>query len=106
MFFRLSKTPGVHWIVLYKVSEVELELFDSLGTDCNFIKDNLPKYGDFALANITAVQPTWSASCGQFCLYYITMRLMNLDLSFSELLNNIFCGDLNVNEKTVLDFIQ
>ena len=51
--------------------------------------------------NSTQVQASTSTTCGKFCLMFIIERLHNPDMSYDELLNEIFSDDCNENEKTV-----
>ena len=71
----------------------------SLQTYCNF---RGVKELEF---NETSFQTNESNSCGLFCIYYIIQRMHNLDLSFEELLEDIF-DDKNeeINEESVRNF--
>lgn len=82
------------------------EVFDSLGCDPNFIKSSLPKYCKFVEYNSSAVQSKTSKLCGEFCLFFIQNRLLNLDLHFEEVCNLLFCDNCEKNEKSVIDFIH
>lgn len=44
--------------------------------------------------------------CGHFCLFFILEHIWNQDLSFYELLNEIFTNDLEENERRVLVFLK
>ena len=83
-----------------------MEVFDSLGVSESFIKDNIPRIATSAFGNSTPVQPEDSKHCGEYCLFFILHRLMNIDLKFEELLNAVFCQDLKENERRVLEFIE
>ena len=97
--------PGQHWFVVLKTGKGTYELFDSLGSSIVYVKNHLLLVGHYFL-NTTALQLDVSASCGQFCIYYIIHRLHNLDLSFDEFLNDFFCDIPSINELRVHDFLQ
>jgi len=85
-----------------------LECFDSLGIDLtkrellklNFRYKNVNKIE----YNVTQVQSSLSDTCGYFVLYFIVNRFHNLDLSFSDLLNEIFVESQAKNETFVKEF--
>ena len=105
----VSSGSGVHWFALFRFSRQEVECFDSLGV--NEYKLEVLKSLQFngvsnLIFNKTQVQASESASCGQFCLYFLFERLHNLDFSFNELMNEIFVNDLRKNEEQVEKFIS
>jgi len=51
-------------------------------------------------------QSETSASCGKFVLYYVFERLLNMDIEFLELLEEIFKEDAAENERLVQDFYE
>jgi hypothetical protein len=101
---------GQHWRCFYRDTPSTLECFDSLGISAEE-KENLRikfqrsqiKEIDF---NTCSVQRPDTSTCGQFCLYYIFHRLLNQDLEFDILLNEIFTADLDDNEKKVNDYFK
>lgn len=105
----LSSGSGLHWFALFRFSRQDIECFDSLGV--NQDKLEVLKSLNFIgvsnlIFNVTQVQANDSASCGQFCLYFLIERLHNLDFSFDELMNELFVSDLNKNEDEVQKFIS
>ena len=105
----LSSGSGLHWFALFRFSRQDIECFDSLGV--NEHKLEVLKLLNFKgvsniIFNVTQVQANESASCGQFCLYFLFERLHNLDFSFHELMNELFVTDLNKNEEEVQKFIN
>jgi hypothetical protein len=81
----------------------KIEVFDSLGSskkDLHVFKG----HGKKLIFNKSRVQATGTKTCGLFCLYVAFCRLTDLDLPFSEILNNIFKSDLNLNERQVQEF--
>jgi hypothetical protein len=73
--------------------------------------NNLKTYSQFKqISKIdydeTAFQKEDSTSCGLFVLYYIFKRMFNLDLSFEEILDDIFEVDTNLNEQNVISFCK
>ena len=105
----LSSGSGQHWFILLKNTPTSLECFDSLGISTEK-KALFEKYCKFRGIeelefNETSFQPLNSNSCGLYALYYIIQRLHNLDLSFQEILEEIF-DDKNKekNEQIVQEF--
>lgn len=105
-----DKKPGSHWFCLFRCSQNKVECFDSLGLNSERLKlisDNLKiKYVTHITYNETQVQSKFTSTCGNFVLYFAIQRLHNLDLSFSELLNEIFDSDPIKNENTVKKFLE
>jgi hypothetical protein len=56
--------------------------------------------------NETAFQNIDTASCGLFVLYFLFERMHNLDLSFDDIIEEIFEEDTNANEEKVKTFCQ
>jgi hypothetical protein len=85
-----------------------LECFDSLGvteTKLNNLKTFCKFKGIQKLEfNETAFQSDNSESCGLFVLYFIFHRMFNLDLSFDEILEEIFNIDKTINEQNIKIF--
>lgn len=105
-----SNGPGKHWYCIIKSTPSSLECFDSLGVDetkKEFLKANFKqKNVEEIKFNVTSLQPDDSISCGQFVLYFIIQRSHNKDLSFSNLLNDIFTISKETNEELVLNFFR
>ena len=93
---------------IVKLSSTILQCFDSLGIDNtkkNFIVSNLKQKGIEQIKfNITQVQSSESDTCGLFVLYFLINRYHNKDLSFNELMNEIFVLSQTENEKLVNSF--
>lgn len=58
------------------------------------------------LFNESCFQDTFSDSCGYFVLYFAIQRMHNLDLSFEDILEDIFENDVKDNEKNVILFCE
>ena len=85
-----------------------MEYFDSLGVSENKL-NNLKRFSKFKTISIinyneTAFQKEDSDSCGLFVLYFIFKRMFNLDLTFEEILDDIFEINNNTNELNVSNF--
>ena len=104
----VSTGPGKHWYCIVKLSSTILQCFDSLGIDNtkkNFIVSNLKQKGIEQIKfNVTQVQSSESDTCGLFVLYFLIQRYHNKDLSFNELMNEIFVLSQTENEKLVNSF--
>lgn len=104
----VSTGPGIHWYVLFRATSVKLEAFDSLSFDESkreFLREKckLKRIREIEY-NKTQFQPDKSINCGMFVLYFIFMRLYNIDMTFKDLLNEIFVDDQSVNEQKVEQF--
>ncbi len=104
--FSVKTGAGLHWFVICRPTEYCVEIFDSIGTSNEFVA-NLPiPYSGHCEYNTTAVQPSTSANCGEYCVFFVCMRYFNLDLDFFEVLNEYFVENKEFNEREVLDFIK
>lgn len=107
---RPIEEEGEHWLCLYRDSKVTLECFDSLGIDSSkkeFLQKTFEhsriKQIDF---NTSAVQRHDTTTCGQFTLYFLFQRMLNQDIPYNLLLDEIFTDNLNDNEARVLKFFE
>ena len=109
-----SNEPGSHWIVLghtdsesdSDTGKPEYEYFDSLGTNpvkvSSFFQVEATVY-----FNSCQVQSSSSATCGEFCCYFILNRLENKDLDFHTVFDLCFDSkDIQRNEERVKTFIE
>lgn len=108
--YDFDKNPGTHWFCLFKTSATKLECFDSLGLTAEkqkILKSYIKiKNIDSICYNQTQVQNTSTSTCGKFVLYFAIQRLHNLDLDFTELLNEIFEENVDNNEIKVMNFLH
>jgi len=107
----ISDGPGIHWFCLIRQGH-SIECFDSLGIDSSkklillslpLIQQSFVRDLEF---NTTQIQPSASILCGEFTLYFLINRLHNQDLSFSNLINEIFVPSLEHNETLVVRFCK
>jgi len=108
--YDIDTNPGSHWFCLFKTNQKFVECFDSLGVSPDKFM-LLQKYckwrcGSYITFNETQVQSNLTSTCGNFVLYFAFQRLHNLDLSFSDILNEIFDLDIDNNEKRVVRFFE
>lgn len=106
----IDSNPGKHWFCIVKVAPSKYEYFDSLGVNDEKIH-HLNKYHVFpkhskVLYNETQFQDNTTSTCGLFVLYFLIHRLHNLDLSFLNLLEEIFTVDCKTNETLVETFAK
>lgn len=104
----VSSGPGKHWYCILKSEANTLECFDSLGIDQakkQFLKNSchFPSIKKIRF-NLTAVQSSDSSSCGLFVLYFLIHRFHNKDMSYDDLLNEIFVESKATNEEKVALF--
>lgn len=106
-----SSGIGRHWMSVVKVSQNEIEIFNSLGADSE--AKRLYEQIGLKLPNITKihfnqtqVQSSSTATCGRFCIYFLIERTYNFDMDFDELLNDIFVESTEENEEKVATFFR
>ena len=104
-----SDKKGQHWLCLYKEHKV-IFCFDSIGID-NAKKDLLQKYCTIKGVreinfNETQFQLLTSETCGKFVVYFLIQRAYNRDLTFKDLLEEIFTENPSQNEIKVESFFQ
>jgi hypothetical protein len=104
----ISTGSGLHWFVLIRNSKYGIECFDSLGISSNK-KEQLEKHCKFRGIkelefNETQFQLSDSDTCGLFAIFYIFQRMHNLDMSFEEILEDIFNDSKIKNEEIVQQF--
>lgn len=105
----LNTGLGLHWQCIVKNDSNELEYFDSLGLTSDKL-DTFLKYNKIKakalLYNETPVQPVTSDKCGLFCIYFAVHRLLNIDVSFNTIINEIFETNTSSNETLVDSFLS
>ncbi len=104
----LHTESGQHWFCFLRNSTYEIECFDSLGINLEK-KEKLTKYCTFKRIkqlkyNETSFQSKDSNTCGLFTIYFLIERMHNLDMTFDELLDDIFEEDKVKNEQKVSKF--
>ncbi len=105
IFFSIAIGEGKHWFFLFKSQEDVLELFDSLGSDEEYIRTYLP-YKAIYEFNTFPVQCDDSELCGRFVLYYLVWRFFNLDGEYEDVLNELFTSNCKINEGRVNKFLR
>ncbi|MBM3938634.1 MAG: hypothetical protein FJ333_08300 [Sphingomonadales bacterium] len=105
----ISSGPGKHWFCIVKNNGM-IECFDSLGVTTakqSFLRNHFAIRGiTHVTFNVTPVQPLDSTLCGQFVLYFLFERYHNLDMTFDDLLNDIFTLDLERNNTQIIEFMN
>lgn len=104
-----STGNGIHWFCFVRTTKSTIECFDSLGV-CLEKKEKLQKYCNFRAIreiefNETSFQAKDTDTCGLFTVYFIIQRMHNFDLTFDDLLEQIFDPENHEeNEKIVSQF--
>jgi len=103
-----SESAGKHWFCIYRPHPSKLEVFDSLGIDSdkkNVIINSCTFNGITEIEwNKTIFQSGHSISCGKYVLYFLFERLFNQDISYKDLLEEIFVENIEKNEQKVEEF--
>ena len=104
-----SSGSGEHWFCFLRNSKSSIECFDSLGINAEkkaILQENCKFRGIKSIEfNESQFQSNSSDSCGLFTLYFIFERMHNLDLTFNELLEEIFEPEnFEKNEEKVVIF--
>jgi hypothetical protein len=106
----LSSEPGQHWICFLRNSNYEIECFDSLGINSEK-REKLLKFCSFKRMrqlkfNENIFQCKDSSTCGLFVIYFLIERMHNLDLTFNQVLEEIFENSDTQNELKVEEFCK
>ena len=106
----LSSGAGIHWFFIFKSSKSTIEVFDSLGVDSEkekVIKTYFKFQGIKSIQfNESVFQNQQSNTCGLYVIYFIWQRMFNLDLSFDDILEEIFNHETDLNELKVKQFCE
>lgn len=99
------KSSGKHWLIFYRPSGALWEIFDSLANNESLVKEALED-NNF-VANRRRVQCQDSSLCGEFCLYFILHRVVNLSETFENVIDSLFEAHISceANEAAVAEFI-
>jgi hypothetical protein len=99
--------PGEHWRIIY-MSHKSVDIFDPLGVSQeNLDQWNLKFDSEVMVAfNVHQIQPTSSASCGYFSLYFAIHRVLNPDLSMRQILAEDFSRSPDSNLDTIRSFFS
>ena len=100
---------GKHWLCFIRSHKNYIELFDSLGinSEKNLLIKNYCKFNVKEIVfNESQFQESTTNSCGLYVLYFAIERMHNLDMSFEEILEEIFESNLKDNEQKVKQFCE
>ncbi|MBM3938637.1 MAG: hypothetical protein FJ333_08315 [Sphingomonadales bacterium] len=104
-----STGEGKHWYAIVRRQNV-VECFDSLGVNEEKKNNLISKINfrnvEFLTFNTTTLQPAISLLCGQYVLFFLFERYLNLDMDFHSLLNEIFDDDQSKNDENVKQFYK
>jgi hypothetical protein len=102
-----SSEPGTHWISIVKSEPKTIEIFDSLGTEIDYLRPYLKFSNNPSIVyNNAAFQTSTSSTCGLFAVMFLIERSFNFDLKFNVLLAEIFDTSPEINEQIVVDFFK
>ena len=94
----IYENNGKHWIVMYYINNT-FEYFDPLGEKPSIPFLNfMTKFTNKIILNTKQVQPLYSSTCGEYCIYFSCIR--SRDVDFKVILSHM------QNDQTVLDFVE
>lgn len=104
-----ASKPGTHWVAFYFPQSLNehVEVFDSFGQVIPAVfKQFAKKYGHpNSIESVTQqLQSDWSTACGQYCIYYLTLR--NRGRSLNEIVRGFTPDDRNWNDAMVTAFVN
>jgi hypothetical protein len=89
---------GIHWILIYFMNG-EAEYFDPLGNEPDpLFLTFMKKHSRLISYNTVRVQSANSSSCGEYCIFFASMRSRNV--SYNDILS--YMGD----EKVVIGYVN
>jgi hypothetical protein len=98
-----SWLPGTHWVAVYAERRGSVEYFDSYGRRPMSLK--MKRFcGNNYSFNASMLQPYFSASCGQFCIYFLAQRCSGKTLK--TIMEHFDPNNLTKNEKLVTSFVH
>ena len=74
-----TKEPGQHWLAIFKKEgNKDIDFFDSCAMPLSFynksIESFLKKHGSSVHVSYRRLQSAFSATCGQFCIFFQVLR--------------------------------
>jgi len=76
-----STEPGSHWVAIYIETKSSCEYFDSYGREPEEkLRTYMNKYASKIKFNKKCIQQPLTATCGQFCIYYLIWRSRGVPL--------------------------
>jgi len=105
---QISTQRGMHWIAFFKKNSTECtEMFDSFGMPVNFylnhVSNFLKRKGNSVTRNDSQLQSSYSNYCGQFCVYFLAMRIKGV--TFNEIIKS-FSLNYTKNDFKVYWFVK
>ena len=100
--------PGQHWLAIYQSTTKKVEFFDSFGRDprdTSFpdnYKNIVEKFNDLEYSKVQ-IQSFNSVTCGYFCIHFIYVLSLGLDLEFFL---NEYSNNFMKNDEFVVDFVN
>ena len=96
-----SHKKGQHWVLLW--IDEQPEYFDSFAQlPPKDIQDTLVKNGSMYLRNTQQIQPSQSATCGYYCLFYAYYRCHGVKMK--DILQKFYYSCLKFNDLKVKMF--
>jgi len=99
---------GSHWFCIVRSHLRVYEIFNSLGfTDLDAVLPYLKITSNADLVyNQTPFQLPNTTTCGLYVIFFLVYRMLNLDLNFYHVLEELFDANNALNENKVTSFCQ
>ena len=95
-----------HWIVIGRPEATLYEVFDSQPRQTNEIFYFFDNLSGSIIINTIDLMPESSGLCGEFAIFFLVVRLSNMDLGFTTVLNLYFSVNKEDNKAKVLQLLH
>ena len=101
-----SNEGGRHWFLLHRRNKDTVIVFDSLGTNQNYIAKHFGHLKGSIDFTSKQLQPDESSMCGEYVMYAICCLYFNADQTFEDVMKHYFSTDMQENERRVKEFMR
>ena len=95
-----------HWLCISRPSHRLFEIFDAEPRRTGSFTYLFDGYTGSLVLNTVDLMPPGSKMCGQFAVYFVVIRLSNIDIDFTTLINMYLSLDLISNTHRVRQLLR
>ena len=95
-----------HWVVIGRPEPHLFEVFDATPRQTQELFYIFNDYTGSIIMNSVDLMPENSSLCGEFAVFFLVVRLSNMDLDFTTVLNLYLSKDVAKNKAKVLELLQ